>query len=131
MSRLTTVRIEGKEFPLFFSVLAMEKIYDKFGSMQGMMDEVLGAEDNPARQLSKVLDVLSFENYAGVKYLEHKGEKGERLDKESLLITMSPFEVSVSDLWMKALECINAGQEREVETEANLKNGEATQEGTL
>lgn len=126
MGRLITVQIEGEDFPLFFSILAMEKIYDKFGSMQGMMDSIT-TEENHARQFSKVLDVLCIENYAGVKYLERKGEKGNLIDKDLLLETLNPFEVNTAEFWSKALECINAGQNREVETETNLKNADSTQ----
>lgn len=130
MSRLITVQIEGAEYPLFFSVLTMEKIYDKFGNMQGMMDSVMN-ETNPAKQFSKILDILTFENYAACKYLERQGEKGKVLDKDELLETMSPFELDATEYWSKALECINAGQGRTVETETDLKNAEAAPEETL
>lgn len=127
MSRLFTVQFEGEEFPLYFSVLAMEKVYDAFGNMQGMMEAVT-SEKNPARQFSKILDVLSFENYAAVKFMESKGEKGKLFNKDALLAEMSPFEINATEYWMKALECINGGQERSVETET--KNAEAAPEET-
>lgn len=128
MSRMFTVQFEGEEFPLFFSVLAMEKIYDEFGDMQGMMESVM-SETNPARQFAKVLDILSFENYAAVKLLESKGETGKLFDKEALLASLNPFNVNAAEYWMKALECINGGQERTVETD--VKNAEAAPEENL
>lgn len=128
MSRMFTVQFEGEEFPLFFSVLAMEKIYDEFGDMQGMMESVT-SETNPARQFAKVLDILSFENHAAVKLLEHKGEQGKLFDKEALLVSLNPFEVSTAEYWAKALECINGGMERTVETD--VKNLEAAPEKDL
>lgn len=128
MSRFTTVQIEGVEYSLFFSVLAMEKIYDKFGNMQGMMSEIQD-ETNPARQFSKILDVLTFENIAALKLMELDGEKGPAIDKERLLASMNPFEIDASAYWLKALECINEGNERTVEVEE--KNAEAAPEETL
>lgn len=124
MGRFITVQIEGEEFPLYFSVLAMEKIYDEFGNMQGMMTAVM-EEKNPARQFSKILDVLKFENYAAIKLLESEGETGKTFDKETLLAKMNPFKVNAAEYWARALECINEGQEQEVETEPDLKNAEA------
>lgn len=128
MSRLFSVRFEGEEFPLFFSILAMEKIYDKFGDMAGMMESVT-TETNPARQFAKILDILSFENYAAVKLLESKGETGKLFDKEALLASLNPFELNATEYWMKALECINGGQEHSVETD--VKNAEAAPEENL
>lgn len=128
MSRYTTVQMEGVEYSLFFSVLAMEKIYDEFENMQGMMSSIQD-EKNPARQLSKILDVLTFENYAALELMKLDGEKGPAIDKKKLLAMMNPFEVDATAYWLKALECINAGQERSVEVES--KNAEATPEETL
>lgn len=128
MSRFITVQIEGEEFPLFFSVLAMEKIYDEFGNMQGMMSAIQ-EEKNPARQFSKILDVLTFENMAALKLMELDGEKGPAINKGRLLASMNPFEIDASAYWLKALECINEGQEQTVETES--KNAEAAPEGNL
>lgn len=130
MSRMFTVQFEGVEYPLFFSILAMEKIYDKFGGMEQMMTEVV-SETNPARQFAKVLDILTFENIAAVRYLESKGQNGALLDKDALLASLNPFEVNAVEYWTKALECINGGQERTVETETDLKNAEAAPEETL
>lgn len=130
MSRLTTVRIEGIDYPLYFSVLAMERIYDKFGGLAEMNETVLG-EENPARQFGMILDVLCAENYAGVELLKSEGKEGNLLDKKKVMVTVNPFDVTNAELWLKALECINKGQEREVETEESLKNVKATQEETL
>ena len=128
MSRFITVQIEGVEYSLFFSVLAMEKIYDEFGNMQGMMSAIQ-EEKNPARQFSKILDVLTYENIAALELMKLDGETGPAIDKKRLLASMNPFEVDASAYWLKALEVINVGQERSVEVES--KNAEATPEETL
>lgn len=128
MGRFLTVQFEGEEFPLYFSILAMEKIYDQFGNMQGMMSSIQ-EEKNPARQFSKILDVLTFENIAASEVMKLDGEKAPLIDKKKLLATLNPFSVEATAYWLKALEVINEGQERTVETES--KNAEATQEETL
>lgn len=130
MSRFITVQLEGVEYPLYFSMLALEEIYDKFGGMSEMVDTVEG-ETNPAKQYRLILEILKIENQAAASCSRFKGEECAEFNPEELLSITVPSQSDARGLWLKALACITAGQERTVETENDLKNAEAALEETL
>lgn len=126
MNRIVTLPINGKDYPLLFSILAMEDIYDRYCSLEDMMKTVFDSP-NIAKQTREVLAVAEILNKAACAYLSGENKKGEHLDVNSILTAANPYDLLKMNLWNIVLEAINKGSEQTVEVAGDSKNAEATQ----
>lgn len=126
MNRIVTLTIDGVEYPLLFSILAMEDIYDAYGSLEDMMNKVFDSP-NVAKQLKDVFCIIGILNKAAIAYLHAKHQEGNVFDANEMIATVNPYDAVKMDLWGVALDAINKGNYQTVEVASNSKNAEATQ----
>ena len=126
MNRIVTVTIDKKDYPLLFSILAMEEIYDVYGSLEDMITIVFSSK-NIAKQLKEVLKIIWILNKAAVAYYKAKKQETENINLDELITSINPYDAINLNLWETALETINKGSSQTVEVASNSKNAEATQ----
>lgn len=125
MNRIVTITIDKKDYPLLFSILAMEEIYDRYGSLEAMMKVVFDSP-NVAKQTREILTIAEILNKAACACLSEKSNE-KRLNVNSILATANPYDLLNMNLWQIVLNAINKGAEQTVEVVDDSKNAEATQ----
>lgn len=137
MSRLTYVKIAGKNYPMSFSLGASKKLIEKFGGVERIQAEL----SKPGKDLEKldlviyVLSLLISQGCAYKNYFEKDmpvPEDSPVIDGKWTPIPQEVLEIAVqmqdmSELTEKISACISKSNEKEVEAKPAGKNAKATQ----
>ena len=119
--RTARIRIDGKEYPLAFSVRTMRSCTERYGSMSGV-GQALEQEDE-ARVLDECIWLLSVMMDAGARYQRLNGQEAQALDYDSLYDLCGMDDLV--DMRTRIMETIALGTATEVNAEPG-KNAEAT-----
>lgn len=136
MSKITYVRIAGKDYPMSFSLGASKKIIEKFGGAQNMSAALKKSKDEEKIDIViEVLSILIAQGCAYKNYFEKDMPAPEQapiidgkwspLPREVLEIAVDVSDVEI--LTQKIEECIGTGGKKEYEARPIRKNAEATQ----
>ena len=136
MSRITYVKIAGKNYPMSFSLGASKKIIEKYGSEQKMKAAL--NKSNEAEKIDIVTDMLATLIAQGCAYKNYFEkdlpipEDAPVIDGKWTSITSDVLEIALSimdieELSKKIEECMKSGSKKEVEARAEEKNVRATQ----
>lgn len=137
MSRLTYVKIAGKNYPMSFSLGASKKLIEKFGGVERIQAEL----SKPGKDLEKldlviyVLSLLISQGCAYKNYFEKDmpvPEDSPVIDGKWTPIPQEVLEIAVqmqdmSELTEKISACISQSNKKEVEAKPAGKNAKATQ----
>ena len=137
MSRLTYVKIAGKNYPMSFSLGASKKLIEKFGGVERIQAEL----SKPGKDLEKldlviyVLSLLISQGCAYKNYFEKDmpvPEDSPVIDGKWTPIPQEVLEIAVqmqdmSELTEKINACISKSNKKEVEAKPEGKNAKATQ----
>lgn len=140
MRRITTIEINGKEYPMNFSVGATMAIEEKYGSINKFETIIASSNDGEEQgAISKSLEAVSFLLAAliaqGCKY-KNDFESGMPipenapvvngewvpLTQEQIKVLVQPDEDELKFLVNKINECMNVGKKREVTAKGKGKN---------
>lgn len=137
MSRLTYVKIAGKNYPMSFSLGASKKLIEKFGGVERIQAEL----SKPGKDLEKldlviyVLSLLISQGCAYKNYFEKDmpvPEDSPVIDGKWTPIPQEVLEIAVQmqdmgELTEKISACISRSNKKEVEAKPAGKNAKATQ----
>ena len=137
MSRLTYIKIAGKNYPMSFSLGASKKLIAKFGGVEKIQSEL----SKPGKDLEKldlimyVLSLLISQGCAYKNYLEKDmpvPEDSPVIDGKWVPIPQEVIEIAVQmqdmeELTEKISACIARSNKKEVEAKPTGKNAKATQ----
>lgn len=124
MDRIKEITINGKEYPLNFSVEAYRFAEENCGGAAKLFEE-MNAEG--VRKFPALLSLLAVMIDQGATYIEiTTGEQREKLTKRQLESLLHPGDCT--EVWAKMVEAINAGFSREIEAEFPKKKEEAEAE---
>lgn len=137
MSRLTYIKIAGKNYPMSFSLGASKKLIEKFGGVEKIQSEL----SKPGKDLKKldliiyVLSLLISQGCAYKNYFEKDmpvPEDSPVIDGKWVPIPQEVLEIAVQmqdmeELTEKISACIARSNKKEVEAKPAGKNGKATQ----
>lgn len=141
MAKITFVKINGKNYPMSFSLGASKKLMQKYGSLDGLRraisaeekDEAGEEDDVKTEQLDVVMEILEILIAQGCGYKNFfekdlpTPEGAPIVDGKWMPITKEGMEyaVDVSDmeeLVLKIEQCISASSKKTVEGKATGKN---------
>lgn len=137
MSRLTYIKIAGKNYPMSFSLGASKKLIEKFGGVEKIQSEL----SKPGKDLEKldlimyVLSLLISQGCAYKNYFEKDmpvPEDSPVIDGKWVPIPQEVLEIAVQmqdmeELTEKISACIARSNKKEVEAKPAGKNAKATQ----
>ena len=137
MSRLTYIKIAGKNYPMSFSLGASKKLIEKFGGVERIQAEL----SKPGKELKKldlIMYVLSLLISQGCAYKNHfekdmpVPEDSPVIDGKWVPIPQEVLEIAVQmqdmeELTEKISACIARSNKKEVEAKPTGKNAKATQ----
>lgn len=137
MSRLTYIKIAGKNYPMSFSLGASKKLIEKFGGVEKIQAEL----SKPGKDLEKldlviyVLSLLISQGCAYKNYFEKDmpvPEDSPVIDGKWTPIPQEVLEIAVqmqdmNELTEKIKSCISRSNKKEVEAKPAGKNAKATQ----
>ena len=137
MSRLTYIKIAGKNYPMSFSLGASKKLIEKFGGVEKIQSEL----SKPGKDLEKldlIMYVLSLLISQGCAYKNHfekdmpVPEDSPVIDGKWVPIPQEVLEIAVQmqdmeELTEKISACIARSNKKEVEAKPTGKNAKATQ----
>lgn len=121
--RTTKITINGREYPLCYSVRAMRSIIERFGDIQTMIDAM--TKGDQIKMADTTVWVASVLIDAGARYARLNGmEAPEPLDENSLndICNMADY----ANIRAKVMEALTLGIKADVEVKQG-KNAEATQ----
>lgn len=124
-SRTRTVRVAGREYPMNFSMRAMQRVSERYNSIDNMTEALLDKDRGKADpELIWMLHLLIWQGVERQNILE--GTSGGAPTEETLwtLVDMADTVRMIGAV----MDTVAAGLERKVETE---KNGETTQSKTV
>ena len=131
MSKITYVKIAGRNYPMSFSLGASKKIIEKYGSAEKMKKELGGGNDS--QKIDMVTDMLALLISQGCAYKNYfekdmpAEEDAPIIDGKWTPITKDILEIAVNveDIGMlkeKIEECIGTGSRKDVELRTDGKN---------
>ena len=137
MSRLTYIKIAGKNYPMSFSLGASKKLIEKFGGVEKIQSEL----SKPGKDLEKldlimyVLSLLISQGCAYKNYFEKDMPVPENAPVvngrwEPLSREMMETAIMGEDMLYignKIKECIEKSQKKKVKAKSTSKNRKATQ----
>lgn len=136
MSRITYVKIAGKNYPMSFSLGASKKIIEKYGSAQKMQTAMKKSDD--IEKLSIVTDMLALLIAQGCAYKNYFEKdipapddapiidgKWTPLPAEAIEIALGVMDIA--EVSGKIEECMSIGSKKEVEGRPEGKNTSAAQ----
>lgn len=71
--RVSTIKLEGKVYPLVYSLNAIEKIEDAYVPIEELSDLLLNPKKYDANGVTAVKDILYIYMCEGIAYCNHKG----------------------------------------------------------
>lgn len=124
MSRITTIDIAGKTYPLNFSVYAAKKIGEHFGGLENVGTAL--SSGAPEEVLTKVVWLLALLIEQGAAYLRiAEGQDAPTITADDLEVVLGIFDAQ--NIRANLLKAMTAGAEQTIEVE-QPKNAKATQE---
>lgn len=121
MERLAEISIQGKSYPLNFSVAAAQFAEEKCGGISALMEL---AEGKPVGFLTAALPLLAVMMDQGAAYLEiTAGEAREKLTERQLSILLQVRDFP--EVMNAFFQAVNRGIVREVEINPSKKDDPA------
>ena len=145
MNRTTYLNIAGKEYPMRFSMGTNIRITERYGSMKGFQEILLGdgGEGKALKEITWILKTMIDQGCAYKNLFEKdmpapesapvKDGKYVSLTEEELEIGLDLSGAGMMEIKMKIFECFGTGNKHEVEEkkDEDKKNEMTTQEQKL
>ena len=127
MERLCYIELGGRQCPLNFSLGAVEEIGRRYGSLEGMQEAFAAFDQKPIHEalgdILWILAVLLRQGAEDCRVME--GREEEPFTEEQLKCLLGAQDAG--RITEALTEAMQLGKGREVEVQADPKNGEAAQ----